>query len=51
MGDTSLKEAFPRLFRLSSQQTANVSEIGGWVEGVWKWDLKWSRVLSAQNKE
>jgi hypothetical protein len=43
VGVQSLKEVFPRLFLVSTQKDACVSEVGRWVSGVWEWDLKWRR--------
>lgn len=49
VGERCLKDLFPRLYRLSCHKESRVSEMGSWVEGVWKWDLQWSRVLSSRN--
>lgn len=40
VGDSCLKDLFPRLYRLSCQKMSSVSEMGCWVEGQWKWDLR-----------
>ena len=48
VGNYTLKDKFPALFSLSSQQTALISSIG-WFEGhVWKWSLAWKRELAQQ---
>lgn len=44
-GHGALKERFPRLFNLSNQQQARVSEVGLWEDGVWQWKLEWRRPL------
>lgn len=51
VGDTCLMEEFPRLFRLSCQKGSSVSEMGCWVDGQWRWALRWSRVIFARNNE
>lgn len=51
VGERSLKEVFPRLFRLSCQQEARVYDMGVWIEGSWNWEFRWGRVLSLRNKE
>ncbi|XP_057447160.1 uncharacterized protein LOC130738983 [Lotus japonicus] len=44
-GHGVLKDKFPRLFSLSKQQQACVSEVGVWVAGRWQWNLEWRREL------
>lgn len=44
-GGGSLKEKFPRLFNLSSQQYATVSEMGEWHVNSWEWNFSWNRNL------
>jgi hypothetical protein len=43
VGDQSLASRFPRLYGISEQQGSRVMEMGGRVDGVWRWDLKWRR--------
>jgi len=44
IGNSSLKTLYPRLFSLSLNQDLKVSEVGEWVDAVWRWNLRWSRV-------
>jgi hypothetical protein len=39
----SLQSLFPRLYGISTQQDALVSDMGSWVDGVWRWGLVWRR--------
>jgi hypothetical protein len=39
----SLQVLFPRLFAISVQQEVVISEMGRWVDGMWRWDLRWRR--------
>jgi hypothetical protein len=39
----SLQERFPRLFSISNQQDAMLSDVGWWEDGVWNWRLLWRR--------
>jgi len=39
----TLKNAFPRLFSISSTKDAKVAELGFWSNGVWVWQLAWRR--------
>lgn len=41
MGGMSLKARFPRLFHLSTNQLAKVSEMGSWTQEGWVWQLEW----------
>lgn len=41
----SLKNRFDRLFMLSKNKNARVSEVGVWEEGVWRWKWAWRRIL------
>jgi hypothetical protein len=43
LGELSLEERFPRLFRISTQQDALVGDLGGWEGEVWEWRLAWRR--------
>lgn len=51
VGDRCLRDTFPRLYRLSLQKDARVSEMGSWVDGVWNGDFRWGRILSNRNKD
>ncbi|KAL8535589.1 hypothetical protein ACS0TY_011282 [Phlomoides rotata] len=44
-----LKVKFNRLYRLSEQKEAVISEMGCWDNGEWVWDFKWNRELSTRN--
>jgi hypothetical protein len=37
VGDQSLQHRFPRLFGILIQQDALVCDMGGWINGVWRW--------------
>jgi hypothetical protein len=39
----TLREIFPRLYKMSTQQTQYMKEVGTWVAGQWSWQLKWRR--------
>jgi hypothetical protein len=39
----SLDRRFPRLFGISVQKDHLISEVGSWVNGVWRWELEWRR--------
>jgi hypothetical protein len=39
----SLQELFPRLFGISTQKEAMISDVGWWDNGVWRWGLMWRR--------
>jgi hypothetical protein len=43
LGNQSLVARFPRLFGISTQKEALVSEMGCWENGVWRWELLWRR--------
>lgn len=51
VGEECLSVKFPRLFRLSSQKNYVISDMGGWVNQVWEWDLKWTRSISSRNRD
>ena len=40
-----LKEAFPRLFSISTQKNSFIMHMGSWHEGSWVWNLTWRRLL------
>jgi len=47
----TLKELFPTLFAISSQQNEIISNMG-WFEGeLWRWTLSWKRELSEEEQE
>ena len=39
IGNSNLKTLYPRLFSLSLNQGLKVSEVGEWVDAVWRWNL------------
>jgi hypothetical protein len=43
IGNQNLQVRFPRLFGISTQKDALVSEVGYWENGVWNWRLTWRR--------
>lgn len=45
LGDTPLKERFPRLFLVSLQKDEIVANIGFWDGMLWHWNLTWRRNL------
>ena len=45
VGNFTLKDKFPSLFRLSTQQTTLISSMGWFEEQLWKWTLAWKRGL------
>ena len=47
----ALRELFPMLFTLSSQQLETISNMG-WFEGqLWRWTLTWKRQPSPEEQE
>lgn len=50
-GAQNLKEAFPRLYSLSLDKCSSVSEVGWWVEAVWRWRWRWRISLFAWEEE
>ncbi|XP_057779689.1 uncharacterized protein LOC130998274 [Salvia miltiorrhiza] len=44
-GTRPLKLEFPRLFQLTENKEATISEFGKWENGGWIWELKWRRDL------
>ncbi|PNY03993.1 pentatricopeptide repeat-containing protein mitochondrial-like [Trifolium pratense] len=42
-----LRELFPSLFILSTQQDACIADMGLWVNNTWIWNLSWTAVLPA----
>lgn len=47
----SLKDLFPHLYRLSTNQQGTVAEFGSWAEGVWCQNLSWIDALEQQVRE
>jgi len=43
IGNTNLKNVFPRLFSISRNQGQKVAEVGTWEGSDWKWNLRWRR--------
>lgn len=46
-----LKCSFPRLFSISIQSEALISQMGEWVNEVWSWKFRWRRHLFDWEKE
>ena len=40
-----LKDAFPRLYSISTQKNNFITHMGYWHEGYWAWTLSWRRNL------
>ncbi|KAK2406893.1 beta-amyrin 11-oxidase [Trifolium repens] len=51
IGNQSLETRFPRLFGISTQKEALVSEMGSWENGVWRWGLLWRRIFFVWEEE
>lgn len=49
--DAPLKNKFPRLYSLSTQQLSTVQEIRIWDGCLWCWKLKWRRALFQWEQE
>ncbi|GKV32434.1 hypothetical protein SLEP1_g41043 [Rubroshorea leprosula] len=43
VGDKPLRDLCPRLFELAVKKDGLVSEMGGWEEGCWRWNIAWRR--------
>jgi hypothetical protein len=43
VGGQALNQRFPRLCSVSIQQDNLIQDMGSWVNGVWRWDLRWRR--------
>src|ERR1044072_2609810 len=41
---------FPRLYAISSQQTATVAQMGDWIGEGWRWRFEWRRQLLEREK-
>ncbi|KHN18662.1 hypothetical protein glysoja_033769 [Glycine soja] len=50
-GSEPLKDAFPELFAISSQQLVSVGNAGSWRRDQWTWDLTWKRQLNSNEEE
>lgn len=51
LGDSSMKERFPRLFHLCENQMAKISEMGFYAQGEWRWRTRWRRELREREME
>ncbi|GKV34792.1 hypothetical protein SLEP1_g43134 [Rubroshorea leprosula] len=51
VGEKSLKELCPRLFELAINKEGFLSEIGGWEEGSWRWNIIWRRERFGREKD
>ncbi|GKU85336.1 hypothetical protein SLEP1_g16 [Rubroshorea leprosula] len=47
VGNGPLKEKYDRLYRLSKDKDALISDIGDWSEREWQWRWRWRRPLFA----
>lgn len=45
IGVQPLRVVFPRLFLLSIYKEGCVDGFGSWVDGVWRWDIRWRHGL------
>jgi hypothetical protein len=43
VGEQSLEDRFPRLFSISVQKDDVIRHMGSWVNGGWRWELRWRR--------
>lgn len=43
LGSECLKDCFPRLYQVSSQKEANISQMGEWRGTSWCWNWAWRR--------
>ncbi|GAU50636.1 hypothetical protein TSUD_134420 [Trifolium subterraneum] len=51
LGMTPLRDLFPSLFNISTQQDGHVSDLGIWTNGNWAWKLEWSVMLDETKAE
>ncbi|KHN42954.1 hypothetical protein glysoja_007484 [Glycine soja] len=51
LGSEPLKDAFPELFAISSQQLVSVGNAGSWRRDQWTWGLTWKRQLNPNEEE
>lgn len=51
LGNQSLKVRFPRLYHLSSNRGAKISDMGQWMEGAWRWEVRWRREPRERGRE
>ncbi|GLT34074.1 hypothetical protein SLA2020_086180 [Shorea laevis] len=50
IGEKNLKDLCPRLYALSVKKEGNVSEMGFWEEGRWRWHVEWRRDTIGREK-
>ncbi|CAJ2667120.1 unnamed protein product [Trifolium pratense] len=43
VGGQSLRQQFPRLFGISAQKQEVIQNLGGMIDGQWRWNLLWRR--------
>ncbi|MCH96537.1 LINE-1 reverse transcriptase like, partial [Trifolium medium] len=43
VGDQPLEQRFKRLFDISLQQLDNIKDVGGRMNGEWRWNFRWRR--------
>jgi hypothetical protein len=51
IGGGALAQLFPRLFSISCQKENLISQVGGWTNDGWVWNLKWRRQLFIWEEE
>lgn len=51
LGDTRLKDVFPRLYQVSLDQKATISGFGEWSSVGWHWCWRWRRSLFVWEEE
>jgi hypothetical protein len=47
-GDLTLKERFYDMYQLSQERNSKVCNMGEWYDGLWAWNLRWSRPLDTE---
>ncbi|KAK2360932.1 hypothetical protein QL285_086149 [Trifolium repens] len=50
-GGGALAQSFPRLYSISCQKDNLISQMGGWINEEWVWNLKWRRHLFVWEEE
>ena len=51
LGDSPLKNRFPRLFRIATKPNANILSCGQWEGSKWRWDISWCRDFRPRDEE
>ncbi|KAL5159973.1 Nuclear-pore anchor [Glycine soja] len=47
--DCNLEQQYNQLFMISGQQNNNISTMGSFSQGNWRWDLKWMESIEADS--